>query len=149
MRPGQAACAVARCANWPRRGFTLVELLVVMGLLCVLSAAALPSFQGQLARGRRADGQQALLALAQGLERHYADRGTYAGAALGAGGVYPALSAGGYYGLTIVHQSADGYTLAATPQGGQAADGCATLGYNHLGERSVNAAASLATAHCW
>ena len=149
MRPGQAAGAVARCANWPCRGFTLVELLVVMGLLCVLSAAALPSFQGQLARGRRADGQQALLALAQGLERHYADRGTYVGAALGAGGVYPALSAGGYYGLTIVHQSADGYTLAATPQGGQAADACGALVYNHLGERSVNAAASLATTPCW
>ena len=131
MRPGQAACAVGHRGSRPRRGFTLVEVLIVLGLLCILSAAALPSFQGQLARGRRADGQQALLALAQRLERHYGDRGTYVGAALGAGGVYPALSAGGHYGLSIVHQSADGYSLAATPQGAQAADGCATLGYDH------------------
>ena len=149
MRPGQAACAVGHRGSRPRRGFTLIEVLIVLGVLCLLWAAAVPSFQGQLARGRRVDGQQALLALAQGLERHYGDRGTYLGAALGAGGVYPALSAGGYYGLTIVHQSADGYTLSATPQGGQAADGCGALGYNHLGERSVNAAATLPMAHCW
>ena len=149
MRPERPATAAGHRANLPRRGFTLVEVLVVLVVLSVLSAAALPSFQGQLARGRRADGQQALQALAQGLERHYSERGTYVGAAVGAGGVYPAVSSGGYYVLTIVHQSADGYTLAAMPQGAQAADGCATLGYNHLGERSVSAAASLATAHCW
>ena len=140
---------VGHRASWPRRGFTLVEVLIVLAVLCVLSAAALPSFQGQLARSRRADGQQALQALAQGLERQYSERGTYVGASVGAGGVYPALSAGGYYVLTIVHLSADGYSLAATPQGAQAADGCATLGYDHLGVRSVNAAATLPTAHCW
>lgn len=149
MQAGRPATAAGHRAKPPRRGFTLVEVLVVLALLSLLSAAVMPSFQGQLARGRRVDGQQALLALAQRLERHYADRGTYVGAALGAGGVYPALSASGHYGLTIVDQSADGYTLAATPQGGQAADACGALVYNHLGERSVSAAATLPTAHCW
>lgn len=149
MRAVRPATAVGHRASWPPRGFTLVEVLIVLAVLCVLSAAALPSFQGQLARSRRADGQQALQALAQGLERQYSERGTYVGASVGAGGVYPALSAGGYYVLSIVHLSADGYSLAATPQGAQAADGCATLGYDHLGVRSVNAAATLPTAHCW
>lgn len=119
-----------------QRGFTLIEMLVVLAVAAVLAAVAYPSYQSQVAKGRRADGKQALVELAQKLERFYTERGTYAGAALGAGGLYAEVSAGGYYTLAIATQSADGFTISATPKGAQAGDACGALGYNQLGDRT-------------
>ena len=132
-----------------RRGFTLIELMVVLVVAAILSAVAFPSYQSQVAKGRRADGKQALVELAQRLERFYTERGTYAGATLGGGGLYPAVASGGYYSLAITSQSVDGFTLTATPRGTQAGDACRALGYNHLGDRSVGAGATLSLNECW
>ena len=138
-----------RCAANTRRGFTLIELMVVLAVAAILAAVAFPSYKGQVAKGRRADGKQALVDLAQKLERFYTERGTFAGAALGGGGLYPLVSSGGYYSLAITSQSADGFTLSATPRGNQAADACGALGYNHLGDRSMAAGATLSLDQCW
>ena len=137
------------CMTHTRRGFTLIELMVVLAVAAILAAVAFPSFQGQVAKGRRADGKQALVELAQKLERFYTERGTFAGVSLGGGGLYPAVSSGGYYSLAIISQTVDGFTLTATPRGNQAGDACAALGYNHLGDRSVGAGATLSPAQCW
>ena len=144
MRPGRTPCMTHQ-----RRGFTLIELMVVLAVAAILAAVAFPSYRGQVAKGRRADGKQALVELAQRLERFYTERGTFAGAALGSGGFYPAVSSGGYYSLAITSQSADGFTLSATPRGNQAGDACGTLGYNHLGDRSVASGATLSLDQCW
>ena len=138
-----------RCAANTRRGFTLIELMVVLAVAAILAAVAFPSYKGQVAKGRRADGKQALVDLAQKLERFYTERGTFAGAALGGGGLYPLVSSGGYYSLAITSQSADGFTLSATPRGNQAGDACGALGYNHLGDRSMAAGAMLSLDQCW
>ena len=132
-----------------RGGFSLIEMLVVLAVAALLASVAYPSYKGQVAKGRRADAKQALVELAQRLERFYTERGTYAGAALGAGGVYPTLSSGGQYSLTIATQTADGFSLTAAPRGLQAGDACGTLGYNHQGDRSVGAGASLSADQCW
>ena len=79
------------CLTHTRRGFTLIELMVVLAVAAILSAVALPSYQGQVAKGRRADGKQALVELAHKLERFYTERGTFAGATLGGSGLYPAV----------------------------------------------------------
>ena len=131
------------------RGFTLIELMIVLAVAAILAAVAYPSYQSQVAKGRRADAKQALVDLAQRLERHYTERGTYAGATLGNGGVYPTQSSGGYYTLAITSQTAEGFTATATPRGTQTGDACGALGYNHQGERSVGAGASLPLDQCW
>ena len=136
------------CMRHTRRGFTLIELMVALAVAAILAAVAFPSYQGQVAKGRRADGKQALVELAQKLERFYTERGTFAGASLGAGGLYPLLSSGGYYSLAITSQTADGFTLTATPRSNQVGDACGTLGYNHLGDRSVGAGATLSLDQC-
>ena len=135
--------------NRIQRGFTLVEVMIVVAVISLLAAVAYPSYVNQVAKGRRTDGKQALVELAQKLERFYTERGTYAGATLGPTGLYPAVSSGGYYALAIDTQTADGFTISATPQGAQASDECAVLGYNHLGEQSVGAGATLSAAKCW
>ena len=131
------------------RGFTLIELMIVLAVAALLSTIAYPSYVAQVAKGRRSDGKQALVELAQKLERFYSERGTYAGAALGSSGIYPAVSSGGYYALTITTQTVDGFAIAATPQGVQAGDGCAALGYSQLGEQTVSTSATLPAAKCW
>jgi type IV pilus assembly protein PilE len=40
------------------RGFTLIELMIVVAVLAIISVIALPSYNGYLARSRRADAEQ-------------------------------------------------------------------------------------------
>jgi type IV pilus assembly protein PilE len=130
-------------------GFTLIEVMIVLAVMALLASLAVPSFQAQAARGRRQDGQQALQALAQRLERRYTEMGSYQGATLGAGGLYPAASGGGHYRLAITDLADHSFRITATPQGVQAGDDCATLTYNQLGEQSVSAGARRPAAQCW
>jgi type IV pilus assembly protein PilE len=131
------------------RGFTLVELMIALAVVGLLSAIAYPSYQQQVAKGRRTDAKQSLLELAQRMERFYTERGTYAGATLGSTGLYPNVSSGGYYSLTIVSQTADGFSVRATPRGAQVGDACASFLYNQLGEQTVSSDASLSAVKCW
>lgn len=131
------------------RGFTLVELMIALAVVVLLSAVAYPSYQQQVAKGRRTDAKQALLELSQKMERYYTERGTYVGAALGATGLYPNVSSGGYYDLSIAAQTLDGFSVKATPRGSQTGDACASFLYNQLGEQSVSSNASLSAVKCW
>lgn len=133
----------------PARGFTLIEMMVVVAVVAILASVAYPSYAAQVAKGRRADGKQALVELAQKLERYYTERGTYVGAALGSGGLYPATSSGGYYTLSIATQTVDGFSISAVPRGTQSGDACAVLGYNQQGDRSVGGGAALSVEQCW
>ena len=131
-------------------GFTLIELMIALTVGAILASVAYPSYLSQVAKGRRADGKQALVELAQKLERFYTERGTYAGATLGGtGGLYPAVSPGGFYALAVSSQNADGFVIAAAPLGNQVGDACSTLGYNQLGDRSVGSGATLTMDQCW
>ena len=130
------------------RGFTLIEMMVVLVVIGLLAAVAYPSYSAQIAKGRRADAKQSLIELAQKLERFYTERSTYAGATLGGAGIYPSSSVGGYYTLAIATQTAAGFTLTATPTGKQTGDACGSFGYNQAGDKVV-AGGSLTTASCW
>ncbi|QMT32519.1 type IV pilin protein [Alysiella filiformis] len=53
-----------------QRGFTLAQMLVVMGILAVLTAIAYPSYVNYVKNGRLNDAQRALIINAQNLEQH-------------------------------------------------------------------------------
>lgn len=130
-------------------GFTLVELMVAMAVVAILAAVAYPSYSAQMAKGRRADAKQALLELAQKMERFYSERGTYAGATLGSSGIYPNSSRAGHYTLAIGTQTAEGFSISAQPTGVQAGDVCGTLLYDQLGTASLGTDATASLAQCW
>jgi len=124
-----------------QRGFTLIELMIAVAIVAILSAIAWPSYQEQVRAARRADAQGALLGLAQAMERHFTENGTYEGAAVdedGTPGIFPAqvpLDGGTkFYDLRIVDPTtATTYTLQAQPVGAQQEDGLLQL--NSAGEK--------------
>lgn len=130
------------------RGLTLIEVMVTLVIVGILTAIAYPSYSAQVGKGRRADAKQALVELAQRLERFYSENSTYLGATLGAGGIYATASAGGYYTLAIATQTATAFTVTATPTGNQASDACGTFSFDQAGNRTVSGG-SLSATVCW
>lgn len=99
-----------------QQGFTLIEMMIVVVIVAILAAVALPSYQEYVRKGKRADGKAFLLDLASRQERFNTLFSSYTGVLTGGGGC-----SGAACGLGLsTNKSADGhYTAAmvATPQG--------------------------------
>lgn len=134
------------------RGFTLIEVMIVVAVIGILAAIAYPSYQEHVRKARRADAQTALLELAQFMERHYTANGKYLTAANAAPVLpfseAPKDGAGKYYDLSFsAAPTASSYTLRAVPKGSMAGDSCGTLTLSNTGAKGQAAGATLAT--CW
>src|SRR5579875_1416722 len=60
-----------------KRGFTLIELMVVVAIIAIIAAIAVPAYGRYAYRARRVDGQELLLRIANAQERYYATYNTY------------------------------------------------------------------------
>lgn len=119
-----------------KKGFSLIELMVVVVIISVLVALAYPSYMGSIRQSRRAEAQAALFGLAQALERYYTTEGTYTSAAVGSENTgvptifsskTPVDGPDTYYHLKIHSASGSAYVIAAEPVGAQAGDGILIL----------------------
>ena len=59
------------------RGFTLVELLVVMTIIALLLSIVIPDYVGRVRRAEEAVLQENLAVMRDALDKHYADAGRY------------------------------------------------------------------------
>ena len=117
-----------RRQNATMRGFTLVELMIVVVIIGILAAFAYPSYQEQVRKTKRSDGKAMLMEVAQELERCYTRFGAYDNAACSAANDLPKTSPEEHYEISATALSATAFTLDATPQGSQANDTeCAVL----------------------
>jgi len=73
MRPALSP----RPRNAASRAFTLLELAFVLGILSVLTAAAIPGFQSLLLRSRAAEAREVLEVLAHAELAHFRDKGAF------------------------------------------------------------------------
>lgn len=123
---------------WCVRGFSLIELMIVVAIIGIIAAVAYPSYQSHVEKARRSDAQGALTAFSAAMERHYTENGTYQGAAQGGndtGAPAPTLfpseapldGSVKYYDLRITAVARNTYTLTATPKGAQSGDGAMRL----------------------
>ncbi len=119
--------------NNNNKGFSLIELMIVVAIVGILAAIAYPSYQDQMRSGRRSDGQAELLRIQTLMERHYYDNGTYAVlSGLTAFSTNIVDSPEDFYKISVVTATAtcpiaSCYVLQAVAQGTQTADGNLTL----------------------
>jgi type IV pilus assembly protein PilE len=105
----------------PRRGYTLVELSIVLAVAGLLATLSWPPLQQQLQRGRRADAVAALLRVQLAQESYRAHHGLYAAHLGTLKGAASPRSSEGLYDIELVHTAGNGYTVHATARGDGAA----------------------------
>jgi type IV pilus assembly protein PilE len=132
------------------RGFTLVELMITVGIVAILAAIAIPSYQSFVRQSNRTDATRTMALDAQALQRCYSQNFSYlaAGCNIVAGTVN---SPNNYYSINIAIPSATQYTLTATPQGGQVGDTqCATIVLQSTGQQTAQDTSMNDTSKaCW
>ena len=117
-----------------QRGFTLIELMIVVVVLGILAAIAIPNYSDYKNKSRRNEGRTLLMQIVAKQEQFFQDNRSYSGdlrniGTLAASSVAAttASSPNGYYTVTINRPDAYSYVLTATPAGVQAGDVCTTL----------------------
>lgn len=161
-------CHAAAPTGRSGRGFTLIELMIVVAVVAILTAIALPSYQRYVQKSRRTDAKNAVLDLASREERFFSVNNTYTNdptkLGYGAASAFPlAVNASGqsYYNLSVPSVTAasgsgttavpPAFTGLATPTGSQTADTtCYGYQIDQLGTQSNwNGATQLAGTGCW
>lgn len=101
------------------RGFTLIELMIVVAIVAILAAVAMPAYTDYVRRARRSDAIEELLRLQQAQEKWRAGHSTYGAAA----DVNPSPPTIAHYGaVSITGNTGTAYTLSITATGDQAND---------------------------
>jgi len=138
------------------KGFTLIELMIVVAVVGIIAAIAYPSYSQQVQQTRRAEGKSELLEVLQAQERLYSISNSYSldltvpGLRYASVGNVP--SERGYY-LISAFQCVGGapidqcVRLDAVPAAVQVGDPCGTLSIDSRGNKTRDGVAPFN--RCW
>jgi type IV pilus assembly protein PilE len=142
------------------RGFTLIELMIVVVIATILISIAVPLYSSQVRQSRRTEARQAILDLAGREERYFSTNGsayTTTASALGYGSL-PATVGSGYYTVAVCSPACapstttttPSFSVTATPVAGlsQASDAqCTSFTVDSIGQQYAGGTGG--AAYCW
>lgn len=132
----------------PARGFTLIEVMIVVAVIAILAAVAYPSYTEYVARGHRTQVKAQLSAAQQWLERRYSERYFYGDVARGTtnsdfpnqpfAASPPKGEGASRYALSaVVTANGDGYVLTAERVGSMSNDDCGNPTVTNTGIKGI------------
>lgn len=145
-----------------QKGFTLIELMIVVVVVAILAAIAYPSYSQYAYRSRRADGKEMVMRVAAAQERYYTNYNQYATTLTALGFTTSAATASRpcagtlgasercYYTVTTANGASGNtqtFVLTATPTGVQATDACRNLTRTDTGQNGYSGAET--NGKCW
>jgi type IV pilus assembly protein PilE len=143
-----------------QRGFTLIEVMIVVAIIALLVMIAMPSYQSYVRKTQRSMAKSELLSVMARQEQFFTDNKQYATDLTSLGYVaspyainrdgedLETTATGIIYEIGLSSASSTAYTLQAVPQGDQANDSlCMTLQITSAGVKSHTGSGS--TSECW
>jgi len=143
------------------KGFTLIELMVVVAIVGILTAIAVPSYLQHVIKSNRAAAESFMLQLSNLEEQVILDMRSYVAVSANANfpnaptAASPGLnttvpsSVSKYYNITITLPTAANYLITATPIGSQLTGDtkCANLTLDQTGAKGISGTSS--ATDCW
>jgi type IV pilus assembly protein PilE len=133
------------------QGFTLIELMIAVGIVAILTTIAVPAYQSSVVRTHRSAAKACVSQYAQFMERYYTTNLTYVGAAPGTLGCTAEGGLSARYTLAVDNVTATTYRAKATPLATWAPKDprCGTLTLNQAGTRIGGSGSAADNAYCW
>jgi type IV pilus assembly protein PilE len=133
------------------RGFTLVELMIVVVIVAILASIAVPRYRDYVLRAKIAEATSNLADLRVRMEQHYQDNRTYDNGAGNCGATMPGSAAAKYFTYACI---TTGRTYQATATG-IASEGMSGFAYsideqnNHTSDMTAAGWSNPSPNSCW